>query len=57
MAHILLDSTESYGVILFLFVFWTDFFGNLSLELVYSKLEQFRRGGGGSVSVVIKCSA
>ena len=28
-------------------LFWTDIFANLSLELVYSQLEQFGQGGGG----------
>ena len=37
--------------------FWTDIFANLSLELVYSQLEEFGQGGGGADAVVIKRSA
>ena len=33
-------------------LFWTDVFANLSLELVYSQLEQF--GQGAAAAVVIK---
>ena len=49
MAHVLLDSTESLSSYLIFVYFWTDIFatGNLSLELVYSQLEQFGQGGGG----------
>ena len=32
-------------------LFWTDVFANLSLELMYSKLEQFGRGGGADAGV------
>ena len=35
-----------WGYLIFFF-FWTDIFANLSLELVYSQLEQFGQGGGG----------
>ena len=38
-------------------LFLTDIFANLSLEFVYTQLEQFGRGGGAADAVVIKLSA
>ena len=49
-------TAQSHMELSYFRLFLADIFANLSLQLVYSQLKQFGRGGGGADAVVIKQS-